>query len=275
MSKQIGKNEIGRTRGIVDVLKEGEINKPPLLYKYYPFKEWTHRIFENNEIYFSSPKSFNDPSDSRIRWIYEGTKSQRKRFFREWSEKYRPDLSRKELLAREKRILKQGLDRGMAEYAHKQFMIHRGRMGVFSMTEVKDDITMWSHYAEEHTGFCIGFRTDNDFFSHARPVKYDALPCLNLLETMWENLITKGTLGLLTKAKDWAYEKEWRIIDIDGVGVHEYPSRALNSVIIGCRILPENKRLIKEWCCARKFQPNLYQAKEKEHEFGLDIISLS
>jgi hypothetical protein len=276
MSKQIRNNEKSKIRGIVDVLEDNNISTPPLLYKYYAFNNFTQRIFKNNEIYFSSPESFNDPFDSKIRLIYEGTRSDRKRFFREWSNRSYPDLPRKELLAREKRILKQGLDQGIKEYAHKQFMVHRGRMGVFSMTEDRENILMWSHYAAEHTGFCIGFRTNNTFFSRARRVEYDkVLPCVNLLEAMWDELITKGAFGLLTKALDWSYEKEWRIVNINGVGIHKYPCEALSSVILGCKMSPENSKRIKEWCNASKIRHTLYEAKEKEHEFGLDIISLS
>lgn len=266
-----------RNKGVVDVLQASDITKPPLLYKYYAFDEWTHRIFENNEIYLSSPESFNDPFDSKIRFIYEGSRTDRKRFLKEWSKKYRPELSRKERLVYEKSIRKQGLDlQRMADGAQDEFMSHRSRIGVFCMSEDKKNILMWSHYANENAGFCVEFRTNNAFFSRARPVEYDrVLPCLNLLEIMWDKLITKVTLGLLTKAQDWAYEKEWRIVDVNGVGIHEYPSEALSSVILGCKMSPENKKRIKEWCCACEHRPALYEAKEKEQEFGLDIISLS
>ena len=266
-----------RTKGVVDVLQASDITKPPFLYKYYAFDEWTHRIFENNEIYLSSPESFNDPFDSKIRFIYEGSRTDRKRFLKEWSKKHRPELSRKELLVYEKSIRKTGLDRQrVPEVVQKDFIVIRNRIGVFCMSEDKKNILMWSHYANENAGFCLEFRTNNAFFSRAHPVEYDrVLPYLNLLEPIWDKLITKVTLGLLTKAQDWAYEKEWRIVDVNGVGIHEYPSEALNSVILGCKMSPENKKRIKEWCCAREHRPALYEAKEKEQEFGFDIISLS
>jgi len=266
-----------RTKGVVDVLQDRDITKPTFLYKYYAFNEWTHLIFENNKIYLSSPESFNDPFDSKIRFIYEGSRTDRKRFLKEWSKKHRPELSRKELLVYEKSIRKTGLDlQRMAEDVLKEFIVIRNRIGVFCMSEDKKNILMWSHYANENAGFCLEFRTNNAFFSRAHSVEYDrVLPCLNLLEPMWDKLITKVTLGLLTKAQDWAYEKEWRIVDVDGVGIHEYPSEALSSVILGCKMSPENKKRIMEWCCARELRPVLYEAKEKEQEFGFDIISLS
>jgi len=163
----------------------------------------------------------------------------------------------------------------MAEVVQKNFMDARRRMGVFSMTEDKENILLWSHYAAYHNGFCIELRTDNTFFSRARHVDYDmVLPCLNLLEP-WDKLIKHGVAGLLTKARNWAYEKEWRIIDVDGVGAQKYPSEALSSVILGCKMSPDNKKQVKEWCGARRLRPTLYEAKEKEQEFGLDIIPIS
>jgi len=131
---------MNRMRGIVDALQDGEGPKPKSLYKHCAFNEWTRRIFESNEIYFSSPESFNDPFDSKFELIYEGTKADRKRFFRDWSVKHRPDLSRKEHLALEKRIIKQGLDQRMADGSRKHFMAARNRMGVFCMAEDRENI---------------------------------------------------------------------------------------------------------------------------------------
>lgn len=264
-------------KGIVDFLQKGDVTKPPLLYKYYALNKWTQRIFENNEIYFSSPESFNDPFDSKVTFSYEASRTDRKRFLKQWSEMYRPDLSSKERLHYEKSIRKQKLDlQGVVDGVQKNFLVARNRMGVFSMTEDQKNILMWSHYSAEHTGFCIGLQTDNAFFSRARHVDYDiTLPCLNLLEPTWDKLIKQGVKGLLTKAQDWAYEKEWRIVDVDGVGTHVYPSNALNSVILGCRMSPDNKKQIKKWCDSRGSQPTMYEAKEKKKEFGLDIIPIS
>lgn len=97
---------------------------------------------------------------------------------------------------------------------------------------------------------------------------------MDLLEP-WDRLITQGAEGLLTKAQDWAYEKEWRIVDVDGVGTQKYPSEALSGVILGCKMSPDNKKQVKEWCGARRLRPTLYEAKEKEQEFGLDITPIS
>ena len=33
--------------------------------------------------------------------------------------------------------------------------------GAFSMSQLKDNILMWSHYANQHKGFCIEFVRNN------------------------------------------------------------------------------------------------------------------
>ncbi|MEA3226881.1 MAG: DUF2971 domain-containing protein [Planctomycetota bacterium] len=161
----------------------------------------------------------------------------------------------------------------MQEQVEENFLARRRNMGVFSMTEDSENILMWSHYAADHTGFCLEFRTENAFFSFARRVEYDiALPCVDMHEPMWGKLIGQGAGGLLTKTQDWVYEKEWRIVEVNGVGIHRYPSDALSGVILGCKMLPDKKKQIKDWLGVRNPRPSLYEAKEKDHEFGLDIV---
>jgi hypothetical protein len=78
--------------------------------------------------------------------------------------------------------------------------------------------------------------------------------------------------ALFAKAGDWTYEDEWRAVDQEkGPGVHQFPDRALCEVILGCRILAENRRRIMQWCQKRDPRPAIFWAEVKDREFGLDI----
>jgi hypothetical protein len=268
---------MGKIKGIIDILQESSETVPAILYKYYEFDKYSQLIFENNEIFFSSPKSFNDPFDSKIKISFQGTRSQKKLFFRKHSPQTRPDFSRKKHLEMEKHIMRDEISiQKMESEIQNNFENVRKQMGVFCLTEKKDNILMWSHYTNEHTGFCVGFKTNNNFFSRAKHVSYSKdLPCIYILEPDLEKLNKKGAESLLTKAEDWTYEKEWRIVEINGVGVKNYPEEALVSVILGCKISSENKKNIIQWCNSRKYKPALYEAREKDSEFGLDIIPIS
>ena len=139
-------------------------------------------------------------------------------------------------------------------YMHKQ-------SGVFCMTQKKDNILMWAHYADQHTGFCLEFDTDNPLFSRTRRVIYAKdLPKQNIVEFLTAK-VRKPPLYLITKAKDWKYEKEWRLADpASGPGPQEYPAESLTGVIFGCRMNEMNRKQIKEWCKKREHPPKLYEA---------------
>jgi hypothetical protein len=186
-----------------------------------------------------------------------------------------PDLSRGESLSFEKRFKEQHWDDAFVRGLQKKLQEIRGRIGVCCMTEKKDNILMWSHYAKWHTGFCLEFQTGDLFFSQVHPVKYPdtgELPCVNLLTPSWDKLLSLSAEGLLTKAKEWAYEREWRIIDLTNeVGVRQFPPKVLHGVILGCRVSAEDTYQMVEWCKGKEPRPILYQARKKETEFGLEI----
>ena len=50
-------------------------------------------------------------------------------------------------------------------------------IGVLSLTEKPDNLLMWAHYAQQHTGFVIEFDAD-DLFFHQRRTESDCKPPL-------------------------------------------------------------------------------------------------
>jgi hypothetical protein len=107
-------------------------------------------------------------------------------------------------------------------------------------------------------------------------VKYEVTrPVVNVLQL---NTYPKRKLAeaLLIKAVDWEYEQEWRIVDhVKGPGSQDFPDDALSGVILGCRISQEDKEKVFGWCRRRKHPPTLYEAREKQKEFGLDIVRVN
>lgn len=96
--------------------------------------------------------------------------------------------------------------------------------GIVSVSETPRNLLMWSHYADEHRGLCIGY--SGEIFSDAeRPnqpiheiaeyepqkVNYDNY---RFDRQKSSKLSIKDTIKnyLLTKGDDWIYEKEHRFI---------------------------------------------------------------
>lgn len=85
---------------------------------------------------------------------------------------------------------------------------------VVCLSEVYDSMLMWSHYAQNHTGYCIeyDFEEDDMFYKHLYPVVYTkerySISKTDVLDGN-KDFLYKTTCR---KSDVWSYEKEWRII---------------------------------------------------------------
>jgi hypothetical protein len=262
-----------------DIVREDPVKPPSVLYKYLQYhrlrrNRWTRRIFEDSEVFFGSPRDFNDPFDSRWKFIYPRSELTREALWRKFARRRWPDQQAPwigELIATGADIsYGQSICDDMEKMAQEEY-------GVLCLAERGDNILMWSHYANQHTGFCLEFQTGNPLFSRARKVAYPPSkerPCQDLAEylTVEKQRVPKE---LVTKAEDWAREEEWRIVEVGGAGMYKFPPHALTAVILGCRMAQTNRERIKEWCRKREPRPLLCEAKEKEWQFGLNVLPVS
>lgn len=95
---------------------------------------------------------------------------------------------------------------------------------VLCLSELRDNILMWSHYSGNHTGAVLEFACDSarqHVLHHAKPVKYSTkMPRLMDEDAMVQFFSGQYELSeevildetVYVKAIDWAYEKEWRLV---------------------------------------------------------------
>jgi hypothetical protein len=71
----------------------------------------------------------------------------------------------------------------------------RGEIGVLSLSAKPDDVLMWSHYGESHTGICLRFRvSESRLIQEAQPVRYQQeRPVIDLIGDR-ENTMEKALL---------------------------------------------------------------------------------
>lgn len=246
------------------------------LYKYYSLNENnTHhreRIFTHNELYFPSPRVFNDPFDSKIRLEFEGSKDKWREYLLKLYKERKANWNREQRLAEVRKIIR---ERRYKRIPGELLDSYLDQIGVFCMSEVKDQILMWSHYSEGHTGFSLEFRATSStkFFGRAQKITYaPEYPSINFFKC---SRLAQMEGILLTKANLWRYEKEWRIIEHNhGAGTYSFHPELLTGVIIGCQMSDKNKIKIINWAKNRSPKPVIYKAKVKEREFGLNIEPL-
>lgn len=185
-------------------------------------------ILINGHIRFTQPSAWNDPFE--LQPYYEDhvpknpsfALSQLGKLIKQIQETNEiPEKEIEEYERERKRITKEDV------YS----FIHRNIIGL-SLTEDKENLLMWAHYAANHSGFVIEFNTNNNFFQDdskylfkvtcdkSRPnVKTNEFASLiiNLVELIKENKkIPKKYFDEISKvfrkSTNWEYEKEWRLI---------------------------------------------------------------
>ena len=120
----------------------------------------------------------------------------------------------------------------------KYIKVNKHKVGVISFTEAKDNLLMWSHYANEHKGALIGFSATGfnslfmiptlstafdtlyDYYDgKCHPVIYRKQPLYKVdkFDRDYSNFSVEGGDRILfeiflQKSDEWIYEKEHRII---------------------------------------------------------------
>ena len=248
---------------------------PEVLYKYYPSEKSWEYLFNKWTIRFTPLSEFNDPFEGKptTNLIFDSIDSAMY-FFR----KSAPKIAAHKLLCVDDsfmnflysiykyycgiNLIDDGSEKKLRE---KLFSAATKLNGAFCMTENVDNILMWSHYADSHKGFIIGFYTNEVlnvirrkapyadmpiYYSEDRPIlsMEDAIDDGNPL-TYWK----VAQDSFFTKSTIWEYEAEWRILI--GLADQTYKAFRVNPVqkispnAVSCVIfgmaMPESKILQK------------------------------
>jgi hypothetical protein len=257
--------------------------RPLSLYKFRVLDKTSHKeILKSNLLSFPSPDKFNDPFDCAIPIHYDqGNKQEITRYWEEHFKISRPDLNRKE---RKKAAIE--AYNGIRQRGERTVRIQEGLLsdviGIFSLSGNYKSILLWSHYADSHKGFCVGFNVRKLInFCGRRYVELQELisleevsyrekyPFINAYE-MSKNERLKGQV--LTKSPEWRYEREYRLIWFRGGNKKlNIDDGIIKRVILGCKMTQVGKDEIISILKTRKDRVYLYQAKQKQGSFGLDF----
>lgn len=237
------------------------------LYHYQPIgeakhKDWLKALLQEGRIRFSVPMGFNDPWDCKPCYNKSfvddpNTLDKQIEYFSESHRNHAPHISedeRYEIIAKwrsDKDLVKNAIDTASQKISTEINNKYR----IYCMGTKPDCLLTWAHYAVSHTGICLEFRTRNNVFCGAYKVKYlNEYPVLDFAD----DREFKNILPLITKAKVWSYENEYRLISEEKSlatsretlhtddGFFTIPNGALKSVIMGCQISDVDKEIVEE-----------------------------
>ncbi|MCI9541021.1 MAG: DUF2971 domain-containing protein [Lachnospiraceae bacterium] len=233
-----------------DIRKIVDPHIPVKLYKYGSFENpYWKKVIYKAQIYFSPAETFNDPFDCRTNINYQ--KIIRKGDFR------------KGLI---EKFGKEAIENFSEEMFQKVIEEMRKDVFVFCFSEVWDSILMWAHYANNYNGYCIEYdvkqvkkyMTDNLY-----PVLYEK-EYIDITDNLIKINDNTGIISNLAKAKEWNYEKEWRMVKYNKAPF--YFKRPLKSIYLGKNCSVSNKQEIIQWAKTQNKKVYTIEASKTQYK---------
>ncbi|MDM1041313.1 DUF2971 domain-containing protein [Empedobacter falsenii] len=256
---------------------------PEIIYKYRNWQNIYHRkILTDGEIYLAAPNSFNDPFDFGItkNFLTLDTKEKIEKYVDDGLKKHKDFLLSKGYnLAKEREFqlnrLK-NIEEYQKEWENIEFNAINKYQGVLSLSGRWNSILMWSHYAENHKGFNIGYNEEkmrtSGIFGKGGPVIYSTdYPFIDPFE---EHSMISSFQKSHYKSKEWEYEEEYRLTKLfypneptEDERVKKIPFGFIEEINLGLKISSEDKDDILK--IANEHDIKVYQIQKTPFKFEL------
>jgi hypothetical protein len=165
------------------------------LFKYGKLNEHSEAALSTPTVWFSPPVQLNDPFECRPWFTFNGSRDEIVESIARGLRQYSPELTPDNAKANAVSIFLEGRHRdpNFWESLRQNVIATLGqRIGLYCLSEHNDSILMWSHYAADHSGYCLEFEaTDHTpFFGAAQQFKYDSqFPVVDFFTTPNEDQV--------------------------------------------------------------------------------------
>jgi hypothetical protein len=245
-----------------------ERHPPPILWKYRPWNIHTRSMITGGELWFATVAELNDPFEFRWQDKFPTDPREQRRFSNALRDMHFPGEDKTKRKAILEIFWRQVRD--MAAVSPDGIVPSSATkpQGVFCLSEVCNDVLMWSHYADRHRGICVGIRTDRIPASRFAKVQYcDDIPVLDCWEYVKSNVDRFVKLSL-AKATRWQYEKEWRTVHEPG---KHLARGCVDRIIIGACATDEMKKDVHQAIRESGCKIKVIEAKLSPTAYALEI----
>lgn len=176
----------------------------------------------------------------------------------------------------------QEVSKNDVENFRKEFSVIDKVLGIISFSECIDNVLMWSHYAKKHMGFAIELDVDDKLLTRVNYSSAAPMVFLNCRTDSNPYYINAAYDILRTKALDWAYEKEWRMILLysNDILISEGNSKYLpledsniKSIFIGLRCKMKSGDVLKHLQNWDLNHVNVYKMEQAQDGYTLSYSS--
>lgn len=284
--KKIGSSLLNNP--LISMFDPNHDNHPSIIYKYRNWKDDFHKdLLRKKELFMAPPSWLNDPFDCRIyenHLKFVNNPEQKEKYISDSlfnSSKYLKENNISELQARE--ILSQRLKDTLHYQIRSEVIaqeIDDKRIGITCFSEKWNSMLMWSHYANDHKGYCIGFDEKkmrySQLFGKIKRVKYsNKYPELDPLNKEAKS----DEIKYFYKSEDWKYESEIRAINLFFDYEPPEPNRIITlddnyikEVIIGLNTPEEHRKEIIK--VAQQKGIEIWQTIKADFEFKIERYKL-
>jgi hypothetical protein len=267
------------------------------LYKFKSFSgEQIKHVLDmvlHHRIFLSSPSQLNDPFDlsPAVQLAFKvGTKAGRARYIsgiKRMLDRQRPRLS-PEVVANQLEQLHRASSEEMSEHANTGASMllaqMEDRFPIFSLSAEYLNPLLWAHYST-HRGVCVHFdaRKGRSPFAYARRVLYSETRPFLTMPGPAPNLYKIADMLALTKSKDWAYEKEYRLLSNpdDRLGFERcegryayFDSSAIQGVTLGFAMPKSDQDLILAIAHRQRPSVPVWRTVPDKNDYKLSVEKL-
>lgn len=281
-------------------------NRPKSIFKYRAMDDQDYALknLESDRVWVSSPTAYNDPYDSGLSISTEILMSGLvKNAVRSIIEVNMGDLitpaiktqimnsenpalalqnlfmAKDELTEQQqveyREMLKtniQALQRSAQEMLPESY---KPSLKICSFSETPDSIVMWSHYGDQHRGFCIEYdikelSEETPFIRMLFPIIYsekffDATPYYQAVTANKTGFNTHfPLLAALHKSPEWAYEREWRLVISASMVKNDlgFAAPKAKTVFLGHRMSEAHRAKVRAICESKGIEVRVMAMKK-------------
>lgn|GEM_PF-1755459 len=264
-------NKPKRFHFYLELCHKVDIKPDNLLYKYYPYNEYLLEMLITKKAWFSKPETFNDPFDCHLNFDNNIPQDKYEKCLR-WQLK-REGRSQSQIENDIRNLISQD---GIVNDKAKKVIDEIGastldvikNIGVYCLSDVNSNMTMWAYYADNHRGLCLGFLISEDVVP--RKVSYVAeAPKVNFSELFDDESTENEYKWIFSKHHDWKNENEWRIVVLQGNKLCPIPGE-IKTVTFGLRMDKVKRKLIQQ-ILKNKYNIEYFEAIRNQELLRLNV----
>lgn len=149
------------------------------------------------------------------------------------------------------------------------------QIGVSCFSETNDNLLMWAHYADSFKGICVEYSTEELPFSKIDPVYYsDEVAKLDPVRLLSPESVDEVRRQYLTKSCAWKYEREWRIVVLEGKQAWHVKPGIVKAIYFGPLMKPSLMKIVMDISSMADKKIDYYRGLLSRDQFLVEFIKV-